>query len=52
MEMKSRVVQWCIDACTLNMIAILGFWTYSSQGEIVRIMNGIRLEGRRTSEIK
>jgi len=45
MEMKSRVVQWCIDACTLNMIAILGLRHIQVKGEIVRILTRIRHEG-------
>ena len=44
--MKSRVVQLCIDMSTLNMVAITQ--TYSSLEEIVKIVTGIRREGRRT----
>ena len=38
MEMKSRVVQLCIDVSTRSMVAILELGRIQVKGEIVRIM--------------
>ena len=48
MEMKSRVVQLCIDVSTWSMLAILGLGHIQVKGKIVRIMTGIHREGRRS----
>ena len=45
-EMKSRVVQLCIDVSTWSMVGILGLGRIQIKGEIVRIMTGIRRSGR------
>jgi len=46
MEMKLKVVQLCIDVSTWSMMAILGLRRIQVKREIVRIMTGIRCEGR------
>ena len=45
--MKSRVVQFYIDVSIWSMMAILGLGCIQVRGEIVRIVIGIRHEGRR-----
>jgi len=52
MEMKSRIIQLCIDASTWSMVAMLGLGHIQVKGKIVRIMTGIRREGRRNFEDK
>jgi len=42
MEMKSRVVQLCIDMSIWSMVVILGFGRIQVKGEIIRIVTGIR----------
>ena len=48
MEMKSRVVQLCIDVSTWSMVPILELGCIQVKGEIVRIVTGIHREGRRS----
>ena len=50
MEMKSKVVQLCIDVSTWSMVAILGLEHIQVKTGIVRIMIGIRREYRRNFE--
>jgi len=45
--MKLKVVQLCIDVSTWSMVVILGLGHIKVKGEIIRIMTGIRREGRR-----
>ena len=45
MEMKSRVVQLCIDVGTWNMTTFLGLGRIQVKGEIVRIWIRIRHGG-------
>jgi len=47
MEMKSRIVQLCIDASTWSMVAIFRLGGIPVKGEIIRIVIGIRRESRR-----
>ena len=46
-EIKSRVVQLCIDVSTWSLVAILRLERIQVKGEIVRIMTRIRREGRK-----
>ena len=46
MEMKSKVVQLCIDVSTWSMVAVLGLEHVQVKRGIVRIMTGIRREYR------
>ena len=48
MEMKSRVVQLCIDVSIWSMVAILELGRIQIKREIVRIVTRIRREGRRS----
>ena len=48
MEMKSGIVQLCIDVSTWSMVAILGLGRIQVKGEISRIVTGIRRNGRRS----
>ena len=48
MEIKSRVVQLCIDVSTWSMVAILGLGRIQVKGQISRIVTRIRREGRRS----
>ena len=48
MEMKSRVVQLCINVSTWSMVAILGLGRIRVDEEIVRIATEIHREGRRS----
>ena len=48
MEIKSRVVQLCIDMSTWSMVIILGLGCIQVKGEIVRIETRIRCEGRQS----
>ena len=43
MEMKSRVVQLCIDVSTWSIVNVLRLRRIQVKGEIVRIMTGICL---------
>ena len=45
-EMKSRIVQLCIDVSTWSMAVILGLRHIQVNGEIVRIVTRICREGR------
>jgi len=47
MEMKSKVVQLCIDVSTWSMVAILRLGRIRVKGEIVRIVTEIHHEGSR-----
>ena len=47
MEMKSRVIQLCIDVSTLSMMVIFRLGHIQVKGKIVRIVSGIRRESRR-----
>ena len=47
MEIESRIVQLCINVSTWIMMTILGLKHIQVKEEIVRIMIGIRQEGRR-----
>ena len=46
MEMKSRVVQLCIDMSTWSKMDILGFERNRVKGEIIRIVSRIHREDR------
>jgi len=48
MEMKSRVVQLCIEVSTWSMMAIFGLERIRVKGKIVRIVSGIHREGRKS----
>ena len=47
MEMKSSVVQLCIDVSTWSMVAILRLESFRVKEEIVRIITRIHRKGRR-----
>jgi len=46
MEMKSRFVQFSIDASTWSMVSILRLGRILVKGEITRIVTGIHREDR------
>jgi len=46
MKMKSRLVQLCMNASTWSMVAILELGCIRVKGDIIRIMTGIRREGK------
>ena len=50
MEMKSTIVQLCIDVSTWSMVAIFRLGHIQVKGEIVRIVTRIRREDRRNFE--
>ena len=46
MEMKSRIVQLCIDVTTWSIVVILRLRSIQVKREIIRIVIGIRREDR------
>ena len=46
MEMKSRVIQLCIDVSTWSMVGVLRLGHIQVKGEIVKIVTEINCERR------